>query len=117
MANSSRPKYNFSKKTQTELEHVAETEAFFVESLEKWREKNEIDSMTLLGHSLGGYLSTCYSLKYPERVEKLILVSPAVNTRYLFFEISHLLSYHLLSNIHSITHRIVWILVIFIYLK
>lgn len=33
--------------------------------------------MTLFGHSLGGYFATCYALKYPERVEKLILVSPA----------------------------------------
>lgn len=31
----------------------------------------------MLGHSLGGYLSTGYAQKYPERVEKLILVSPA----------------------------------------
>lgn len=33
--------------------------------------------MTLFGHSLGGYFATCYALKYPQRVEKLILVSPA----------------------------------------
>ncbi|RUS28823.1 Alpha/Beta hydrolase protein [Jimgerdemannia flammicorona] len=32
--------------------------------------------MTLLGHSMGGYFATCYALKYPERVERLILVSP-----------------------------------------
>ena len=77
MANSSRPAYPFAKKTQTALEHVQEAEDFFTDSLEKWRIKNEIQKMTLLGHSLGGYLSTCYALKYPERVTKLILVSPA----------------------------------------
>eukprot|EP00967_Tisochrysis_lutea_P084670 scaffold118492_cov19-Tisochrysis_lutea.AAC.1 len=33
--------------------------------------------MVLVGHSLGGYLSACYALKYPEHVEHLILVCPA----------------------------------------
>jgi cardiolipin-specific phospholipase len=55
---------------------VETTEEFFVESLEAWREKNGIDKMILAGHSMGGYLSVAYSEKYPERVEKLILLSP-----------------------------------------
>lgn len=48
-----------------------------MESLEDWRAKVGLEKMTLFGHSLGGYFATCYALKYPERVEKLILVSPA----------------------------------------
>jgi cardiolipin-specific phospholipase len=36
----------------------------------------EIDSMILMGHSLGGYLSAAYSEKHPDKVEKLFLVSP-----------------------------------------
>lgn len=55
---------------------VETTEEFFVESLEAWREKNGIDKMILAGHSMGGYLSVAYCEKYPERVEKLILLSP-----------------------------------------
>ena len=47
-----------------------------MDSLEQWRESMGIDKMILLGHSLGGYLAAVYALKYPERVQKLILVSP-----------------------------------------
>ena len=35
-----------------------------------------IHRINLLGHSFGGYLSSQYSLKYPDRVEKLILADP-----------------------------------------
>jgi cardiolipin-specific phospholipase len=56
---------------------VREAEAFFVDSLEEWREKMELDKMTLVGHSLGAYMSVAYALKYPMRVSKLVLLSPA----------------------------------------
>lgn len=52
------------------------TEDFFVESLEAWRHANKIDRMVLAGHSMGGYLSVAYCEKYPDRVERLILISP-----------------------------------------
>jgi cardiolipin-specific phospholipase len=56
---------------------VHEAESFFVESLEDWRRKMGMEKMTLVGHSLGGYLSIAYALRYPTRVSKLILLSPA----------------------------------------
>lgn len=56
---------------------VAEAESFFIDSLEEWRAKKGLEKMTLIGHSLGGYLSVAYALKYPTRVSKLILLSPA----------------------------------------
>lgn len=56
---------------------VAEAESFFLDSLEEWRIKMGLETMTLIGHSLGGYLSVAYALKYPTRVSKLILLSPA----------------------------------------
>ncbi|CAM9810470.1 unnamed protein product [Ascophyllum nodosum] len=65
---SSRPKW--------EAKGVAETEAFFVESLERWREANGLDKMILCGHSLGGYLGVAYAEKYPQRLERLVLISP-----------------------------------------
>ncbi|XBW36754.1 hypothetical protein QEN19_002331 [Hanseniaspora menglaensis] len=61
---------------KTSLDDVQAAENFFVDSLESWRKAKEIEHFTLIGHSLGGYLSSCYALKYPERVDKLILVSP-----------------------------------------
>lgn len=33
--------------------------------------------LVLIGHSLGGYLSIAYALKYPQRVARVILLSPA----------------------------------------
>lgn len=56
---------------------VKETEDWFVESLEAWREAKGIDHFTLMGHSLGGYLSSVYAFRHPDRVDKLIMVSPA----------------------------------------
>ena len=54
-----------------------ETEDWFVEALEKWREEAGLESMVLVGHSLGGYLTANYALRYPERVKHLVLVNPA----------------------------------------
>lgn len=36
---------------------VKRAEDFFIDSLEAWREKGGYEKMTLIGHSLGGYLS------------------------------------------------------------
>ena len=55
---------------------VREAEAFFVDSLEEWRERMELEKMTLVGHDLGAYMSVAYALKYPTRVSRLVLLSP-----------------------------------------
>ena len=34
------------------------------------------EKIILVGHSFGGYLSCCYSLTYPENLERVILVDP-----------------------------------------
>jgi len=69
---SSRPSFERLKDDSVET-----AEAFFVESLEAWRSKNGIEKMTLAGHSMGGYLSVAYCEKYPDRVDRLLLLSPA----------------------------------------
>ncbi|CAG8491751.1 9707_t:CDS:2 [Acaulospora morrowiae] len=75
MGRSSRVK--FTVKGRNVDESVEEAENFFVDSLEKWRKVQKIEKMTLLGHSLGGYFAAVYALKYPQHVDRLILVSPA----------------------------------------
>ncbi|KAF8937622.1 Alpha/Beta hydrolase protein [Dissophora ornata] len=77
MGGSSRPNFKFKHTPKTSVKEVVkDSEDFFIEGLEEWRKIQQIEKMVLVGHSLGGYLSTVYALKYPERVEKLILVSP-----------------------------------------
>ncbi|KAK3112953.1 hypothetical protein LTR53_010238, partial [Teratosphaeriaceae sp. CCFEE 6253] len=74
MGRSSRPPFVIKSKTREEK--VREAEGWFVDALEEWRIKRGIDKMTLMGHSLGGYMAVCYALKYPGHLNKLILASP-----------------------------------------
>jgi len=55
---------------------VTSAESFFVESLESWRQHHNLPKLTLAGHSMGGYLSVAYAERYPQHVERLILLSP-----------------------------------------
>mmetsp|Transcript_5891 Transcript_5891/g.6335 ORF Transcript_5891/g.6335 Transcript_5891/m.6335 type:complete len:451 (+) Transcript_5891:89-1441(+) len=68
---SSRPSW-----TKLKDKTIETTESFFVESLEAWRSKNKIEKMNLAGHSMGGYLGVAYCEKYPDRVHRLLLLSP-----------------------------------------
>lgn len=77
MGRSARIPFRVKAKREDISGRVAEAEAFFVDSLEEWRQKMGLEKMTLIGHSLGGYLSVVYALKYPTRVSKIILLSPA----------------------------------------
>lgn len=77
MGRSSRPTFHIpSSETKNTDRRVAAAESFFISSLEDWRSKMGVEKMVLVGHSLGGYLSLAYALRYPSRVERLVLVSP-----------------------------------------
>lgn len=77
MGRSARVPFTIKAKRQDVRARVTEAESFFIDSLEDWRNKMQLNKMTLIGHSLGAYFSIAYALKYPDRVHKLILLSPA----------------------------------------
>jgi len=78
MGRSGRPTFPTIKHTKDNVQsRVSQAESFFLDSLEEWREAMGIQKMNLIGHSLGGYLSVAYALRHPERVSRLILLSPA----------------------------------------
>ena len=54
-----------------------QAEDILVESLEAWRAANDMPKMILAGHSMGGYVSVAYAERYPQHVERLVLLSPA----------------------------------------
>ena len=78
MGRSSRPRYP--KRNAVFPQNLAANEVdsveWFVESMESWRQSMGIDQMDLVAHSMGGYFCTLYALRHPERVRRLILVSP-----------------------------------------
>lgn len=48
-----------------------------IEDVELLRRELGIEKLKLLGHSMGAVLASAYAQRYPEHVEKLVLVSPA----------------------------------------
>jgi pimeloyl-ACP methyl ester carboxylesterase len=65
-----------SSRPKTKFNNTKECIDFFVESTEAWRKSMNIEKIYLGGHSFGGYMACHYALKYPERVKKLLLLSP-----------------------------------------
>lgn len=74
MGRSSRPPFRIHAKTREG--QITEAENWFVDALEEWRIARGLKTFTLMGHSLGGYMAVAYALKYPGRLDKLILASP-----------------------------------------
>lgn len=74
MGGSTRPPFKIHAKDHKAK--IAEAESWFIDALEEWRKARKIEKFTLMGHSMGGYMAVSYALKYPGRLNKLILVSP-----------------------------------------
>lgn len=74
MGRSSRPPFKLP--TKDKQQSITAAEDWFIDALEEWRIKKNIDRFTLMGHSMGGYMAVAYALKYPGRLNKLILASP-----------------------------------------
>lgn len=67
----------YGKSSRSKFSKDAEViENQYIESIEKWREQMNIEKMIILGHSFGGFLAASYAMKYPERIEHLILGDP-----------------------------------------
>ena len=67
MGRSSRPTFT-AKDTES-------AEEFFVEPIEQFRKYFNLTRFILAGHSFGGYIAGCYTLKYSQYVEKLLFLS------------------------------------------
>ncbi len=53
------------------------TMSFFAQTLKTLMQELAIEKATLIGHSMGGQIAMTFALKYPENVEKLVLIAPA----------------------------------------
>ncbi|MEE6466184.1 hypothetical protein FKM82_006864 [Ascaphus truei] len=56
--------------------NAEKAEEQFVQSIEEWRIALGLEKLIFLGHNLGAFLASAYSLKYPSQVKSLILVEP-----------------------------------------
>lgn len=51
--------------------------SFYVEIINEFIKKLNLQNVSLVGHSMGGQIVSAYVIKYPAQITKLILVAPA----------------------------------------
>lgn len=89
------------------LAHYTSDSVF--EHLGEWIDGLELDEPAILvGHSLGGYLSLQYALRYPDRVRALVLVNPFYTLSQLPLALRYFLRRPLL-NTSLIEHTPYWL--------
>jgi len=65
-------KHDFGWRTLT---HEKATD-FFVESVHDWVQEMKLGRLSVLGHSMGGFIAANYAVRYPEQLDHLFLVCP-----------------------------------------
>jgi 3-oxoadipate enol-lactonase len=71
---------NSPKPTAAEPYHIG----IVYQQVENWFDSLQISQPAVfVGHSMGGYLSLLYAIRYPERVRALILINPLFSTSQL----------------------------------
>ncbi|EAW34913.1 alpha/beta fold hydrolase [Lyngbya sp. PCC 8106] len=61
---------------ESEFPNIHYSIDLMVESLAEYLNLLKLEDVCLVGHSLGGWIAASFALKYPERVRRLILISP-----------------------------------------
>ncbi|CAI5758689.1 unnamed protein product [Candida verbasci] len=63
---------------------LQDLETFYCDGIDQWRKNSGIDKIDyLVGHSFGAYWSASYSLRFPDSVSNLILLSPVGMERHV----------------------------------
>jgi pimeloyl-ACP methyl ester carboxylesterase len=62
------------------------TPTYFAEIVKEFTDQLKIKKFTLVGHSMGGQTALKFAAKYPESLEKLILIAPAGIEKFSDFE-------------------------------
>ncbi len=70
------PSMTASTNSTTTTSSIHDVDDFFIDSFQHSIQQLELKEFILLGHSMGGYLSAAYAIKYPNAVSHLILASP-----------------------------------------
>ncbi|MDB4972191.1 MAG: alpha/beta hydrolase, partial [Myxococcaceae bacterium] len=68
------PGFGLSESFTSDDKYTPEYAAQFVEMA---RKKLGVDKFSMVGNSLGGFIAWNYAVKYPEHVDKLLLIDPA----------------------------------------
>ena len=62
------------------------TATYFSEIISKVTDQLKLKNFTLVGHSMGGQAAIKFAAKYPEKLEKLVLIAPAGIEKFTDFE-------------------------------